>query len=35
VPPFVYGGFQEGLNAIGAKRDAGSYVVVRLSVLLR
>jgi hypothetical protein len=31
----VYGGFQEVLNAIEAKPDAGSYLVDRLSVLLR
>jgi hypothetical protein len=35
VPLLVYGGFQEVLNAIGAKPDAGSYLVDRLSVLLR
>jgi hypothetical protein len=35
VPLFVYGGLQEDLNAIGAERDTGSYLVDRLSVLLR
>ena len=32
MPLFFYGAFRN-LNAIGAKRDAGSYLVDRLSVL--
>jgi hypothetical protein len=35
VPLFVYGDIQEVLNAIGARGEAGSYLVDRPSVLLR